>query len=185
MTGAPNVFLANVKGAWLKADAVDVERLVEIARACPSGAIQYRRNDIRPNEAAPPVNLVSVREAGPYAVRAELILDGIEIGHRFTLFRCGANKNKPFCDGSLHDVGFSASGEATTGIGRRSIDMLPVRDGVHAINTESDSPLHVRGNLEVLAGTGRMVCRITSAKLCRCDGIASGHFATACMPDRF
>ncbi len=44
--------------------------------------------------------------------------------------------------------------------------MLLVRDGVLAIDPEPDGPLHVRGNREVLAGTGRMVCRITSAKLC-------------------
>src|SRR6202043_2771383 len=54
VTGAPDVFLANVQGPWIHPDAMDVERLVDIAHACPSGAIRYRRVDGRPNESAPP-----------------------------------------------------------------------------------------------------------------------------------
>jgi CDGSH-type Zn-finger protein/uncharacterized Fe-S cluster protein YjdI len=176
VTGAPNVFLANVKGPWLHPDAMDAERLVEIAHACPSGAIRYARKDGRPDEAAPPVNLISVREAGPYAVRAAIVLNGEPIGFRATLCRCGASKNKPFCDGSHHDVHFSASGEPETGLGDRNTDMLPVRDGVLAIDTELNGPLSVRGNMEVLAGTGRMVCRLTSTKLCRCGASATKPF---------
>lgn len=64
VTGAPEVFLANVQGPWLHPDAMDAERLTEIAHACPSGAIQYARKDGRPDEPKPPVNLVGVREAG-------------------------------------------------------------------------------------------------------------------------
>ena len=45
VTGAPKVFLANVQGPWIHPDAMPVERVVEIAHACPSGAIRYRRVD--------------------------------------------------------------------------------------------------------------------------------------------
>jgi CDGSH-type Zn-finger protein/uncharacterized Fe-S cluster protein YjdI len=176
VTGAPTVFLANVKGPWLHPDTMDVERLVDIAHQCPSGAIRYARKDGRPDEAPPPVNLISVRESGPYAVRAAITLDGEAIGNRATLCRCGASKNKPFCDGSHHDIHFSASGEPETGMSERSTDMLPVRNGTLAITPEIDGPLNVRGNVEVLAGTGRMVCRITQAKLCRCGGSATKPF---------
>jgi CDGSH-type Zn-finger protein/uncharacterized Fe-S cluster protein YjdI len=176
VTGAPNVFLANVKGPWLHPDAMDVERLADIAHACPSGAIRYQRKDSRPGESPPPVNLVSVREAGPYAMRAAIMLNGEPIGFRATLCRCGASKNKPFCDGSHHDIHFGASGEPETGLGGRNTGMLPVRDGLLAIDTELNGPLSVRGNMEVLAGTGRMVCRLTSAKLCRCGGSATKPF---------
>lgn len=176
VTGAPNVFLANVKGPWLHPDAMDAERLAEIAHACPSGAIRYQRKDGRPDESPPPVNLVSVREAGPYAVRAAIELNGEAIGFRATLCRCGASKNKPFCDGSHHDIHFDASGEPATGMGDRNTGMLPVRDGVLAIDTELNGPLSVRGNVEILAGTGRMVCRLTSAKLCRCGASATKPF---------
>jgi CDGSH-type Zn-finger protein len=166
------VFLANVKGPWIHPDAMPVDRLVEIAHACPSGAIRYRRKDGHPDESAPPVNLVSVREAGPYAVRADLRLDGRKVPYRATLCRCGASKNKPFCDGSHHDVNFSATGEPPTG----KVDMLPVRDGTLAIDPEVNGPLQVRGNLEILSGTGRAVARVTSARLCRCGGSSTKPF---------
>lgn len=172
VTGAPDVFLANVKGPWLHPDAMEVERVVEIAHACPSGAIQYRRNDGAHNETAPPVNLSSIRESGPYAFKGQLELDGEPIGYRATLCRCGASRNKPFCDGSHHDVGFSATGEPPSG----KTDALAVRNGVLAIDPQLNGPLSVRGNLEITSGTGRVVARVTTAKLCRCGGSATKPF---------
>jgi CDGSH-type Zn-finger protein/uncharacterized Fe-S cluster protein YjdI len=172
VTGAPSVFLANVQGPWIHPDAMDTERLADIAHACPSGAIQYRRKDARPDEPVPPVNLAAIRENGPYAVRGALLLDGAGIGYRATLCRCGASKNKPFCDGSHHDVNFTASGEPGSGV----TDMLPVRDGVLAIDPQVDGPLQLRGNLEITSGTGRVVARLTAARLCRCGGSATKPF---------
>jgi CDGSH-type Zn-finger protein/uncharacterized Fe-S cluster protein YjdI len=172
VTLAPQVFLANVQGAWIHPDAMPVERLVEVAHACPSGAIRYQRRDGEPQEAAPPVNLAGIREAGPYAFRASLVIDGQPAGYRATLCRCGASRNKPFCDGSHHQSGFSASGEPPSG----ATDMLPVRDGTLAIDPQRNGPLSVRGNLEIMSGTGRVVARVTSAKLCRCGGSANKPF---------
>ena len=172
VTGAPAVFLANVKGAWLYPDAMDVARLVEVAHACPSGAIRYLRKDGGSQESAPPVNLAAVREGGPYAFRGDLRLDGVPAGYRATLCRCGASKNKPFCDGSHHDIGFAASGEPAT----RDGAMLAQRDGPLAIEPQPDGPLRLRGNLEVVSGTGRMVARVTNASFCRCGASQSKPF---------
>jgi CDGSH-type Zn-finger protein/uncharacterized Fe-S cluster protein YjdI len=172
VTGAPTVFLANVKGPWLHPDTVDVEHLTEIAHSCPSGAIRYRRKDGKANETPAPVNLLSIREAGPYAVRGDLRIDGVAGNLRATLCRCGASKNKPFCDGSHHDVNFAASGEPPSG----NTDMLPVRDGPLSIDPQTDGPLSVRGNLEITSGTGRVVARLQQARLCRCGGSANKPF---------
>jgi CDGSH-type Zn-finger protein/uncharacterized Fe-S cluster protein YjdI len=172
VTGAPDVFLANVQGPWLHPDAMEVERVVEIAHACPSGAVQYRRKDGVHNETAPPVNLASTRESGPYAFRGQLELDGEPIGFRATLCRCGASKNKPFCDSSHHEIGFNATGEPASG----KTDALAVRNGVLAIDPQLNGPLSVRGNLEITSGTGRVVSRVTAAKLCRCGGSATKPF---------
>ena len=172
VTWAPNVFLANVQGPWIHPDAMPVDQLVEVAHACPSGAIRYRRLDGAAGEAVPLVNLAGVREAGPYAFRGQLQIDGVPAGYRATLCRCGASKNKPYCDGSHHEVGFSATGEPPSG----KTDMLPVRDGVLAIDPQPDGPLRVRGNLEIVSGTGRAVARMTSAYLCRCGGSANKPF---------
>ncbi len=170
VTGAPDVFLANVKGPWISPDATEVESLVEIAHACPSGAIRYVRKDGKADERAPKVNLLAVREGGPYAVRGELRLAGAQF--RATLCRCGASKNKPFCDGSHHDVKFDATGEPPSG----TTDMLPVRNGPLEIDPELDGPLQVRGNLEITSGTGRVVARVTQARLCRCGASAKKPF---------
>jgi CDGSH-type Zn-finger protein/uncharacterized Fe-S cluster protein YjdI len=172
VTGAPDVFLANVQGPWIHPDAMEVERVVEVAHACPSGAIQYRRTDGVHDETAPPVNLASIRESGPYAFRGQLELDGEPIGFRATLCRCGASKNKPFCDSSHHEVGFNATGEPASG----KTDALAVRNGVLAIDPQLNGPLSIRGNLEITSGTGRVVARAMTAKLCRCGGSATKPF---------
>ncbi len=172
VTGAPKTFLANVKGQWLFPDETDVNRLVEVAHACPSGAITYKRKDGVPDETAPPVNLLNIRESGPYAVRAELTIAGQPGGFRATLCRCGASKNKPFCDGSHHEIGFSASGEPET----ISLDPLASRDGPLRVAPLRDGPLKVEGNLEICSGTGRVVKRVTQARLCRCGASKSKPF---------
>jgi len=176
VTGAPAVFLANVKGPWIFPDAMPVERLVDIAHACPSGAIRYRRKDGAADETAPPVNLAAIREAGPYAVHGDVRLDGQPLGFRMTLCRCGASKNKPFCDSSHHDAGFHATGEPETGVADTSTAMLDVRNGPLSIDPEPDGPLQVRGNLEITSGTGRVVSRVQQARLCRCGASGSKPF---------
>ena len=169
VTGAPQVFLANVQGPWIKPDEMDPDLLAGIASMCPSGAIRYRRKDGHVDEPVPPVNLVAVREAGPYAVRANIQLDDQPVGYyRLTLCRCGGSKNKPFCDGTHHSINFTATGEPATLDNKTA--MLETRDGPLAIDPLTDGPLQVRGNLEITSGTGRVVARVQSAKLCRCGG---------------
>jgi CDGSH-type Zn-finger protein/uncharacterized Fe-S cluster protein YjdI len=172
VTGAPKVFLANVKGPWIHPDAMPVDAVVEIAHLCPSGAIRYTRLDGGAQEQAPPVNLATVREAGPYAFRAPLVIDGEQHGFRATLCRCGASKSKPFCDGSHHAVEFAATGEPPT----TQADPIPEVDGPLAIDPQPNGPLAVRGNLQIVSGTGRLVARTVTATLCRCGGSATKPF---------
>ena len=49
----------------------------------------------------------------------------------FYLCRCGASKAKQFCDGSHHEIEFTATGEPAT---TKDTDMLAVRDGELAID---------------------------------------------------
>jgi CDGSH-type Zn-finger protein len=139
---------------------------------CPSGAIRYARKDGGPDETAPLVNLVQLRENGPLGVRADLRLNGVVTGYRATLCRCGASKNKPFCDGSHVAAGFVASGEPAT----RPSESLTVRSGPLDVRPQRNGPLSVTGNLEICAGTGRTVDRVTATRLCRCGGSANKPF---------
>lgn len=170
--GQPQVFKANVEGPWINPDAASTEAMVTVAHMCPSGAIQYSRKDGGDEEARPPINLVQLRENGPLGFRGELRLNGSLIGMRATLCRCGASKNKPFCDGSHNDIAFAATGEPET----RVSEPLAIRNGKVEIQPEPNGPLAVRGNLEVCAGTGRTIDRITRARLCRCGHSASKPF---------
>ena len=170
--GQPQVFKANVEGPWIDPDAASTEAMVTVAHMCPSGAIQYTRKDGGDEEARPPVNLVQLRENGPLGFRGELTLNGGDIGRRATLCRCGASMNKPFCDGSHNTITFEASGEPAT----RVSEPLTVRHGAVDIRPEPNGPLSVRGNIEICAGTGRTIDRVTRARLCRCGHSAAKPF---------
>src|SRR5438552_1861532 len=64
-------------------------------------------------EAEPPARppKVLVTDSGPYAVCGGIELMSVEFGEgasreHYTLCRCGASANKPFCDGSHWRIGF-------------------------------------------------------------------------------
>ena len=86
--------------------------------------------------------------------------------------RCGASKNKPFCDGSHNAAGFTATGEPVS----RESKPLTERGGRLEIRPAPDGPLVVTGNLELCCGTGRTIDRVTQTRLCRCGGSASKPF---------
>ena len=162
----PTVFKANVEGPWIDPDAASAEALMHVALNCPSGAIRVSRGGA--NETNPKVNTVSLRENGPLAINAEIVLAGAPIGTRATLCRCGASKNKPYCDGSHVAAAFTATGEPTTAASAA----LAKRDGALTITPYPNGPLGVAGPVEIVSGTGRTVNRVERTALCRC-----GHSA--------
>ncbi|QSX75870.1 CDGSH iron-sulfur domain-containing protein [Lysobacter arenosi] len=170
--GLPGVFRANTPGAWIHPDAASVEALVTVAHMCPSGAIAYRRHDGGTEEAPPPVNLIQLRENGPLGVRAHIVLDGVPIGMRAVLCRCGASRQKPLCDGSHNEIHFQATGEPASVESKP----LPMRDGPLNVDPEVNGPLVLSGNVEICCGTGRTINRVTSTRLCRCGGSSNKPF---------
>jgi CDGSH-type Zn-finger protein/uncharacterized Fe-S cluster protein YjdI len=162
--GRPDVFVPNVEGEWIHPDNATPEGIAELAHNCPSGAIRYERTDGGPNEAPPRVNLARVRENGPIALHGELRIAGADRCTRATLCRCGASKNKPYCDGSHGAARFAASGEPPA----QDSQPLATRDGPVDITPLKDGPLLVSGSLEVVSGTGRTVNRVVKTALCRC-----------------
>ena len=139
----PDVFVPNVKGEWIYPDAQPMEELMHLAKACPSGAIRVMRNPavagLPPDsDAAPMVNTVRVRENGPLAFEAELLIGGQkQASPRATLCRCGQSNNKPFCDGSHTVAEFTASGEPITA----SFETLAVRNGPLDVRPVAQRPL--------------------------------------------
>jgi CDGSH-type Zn-finger protein/uncharacterized Fe-S cluster protein YjdI len=169
----PDVFVPNVEGEWIHPEAATAEDVAEIAHNCPSGAIQYARLDGGPQESPPIVNLVRVRENGPYAFHAELVIEGEQdVGYRRVLCRCGASQDKPFCDGSHHASGFKATGEANSG----EMATLVARNGPLRITPTRNASLRVEGSLEIVSGTGTTLARTSKTFLCRCGHSSNKPF---------
>ncbi|MCF1709661.1 CDGSH iron-sulfur domain-containing protein [Tabrizicola sp. J26] len=164
--GHPEVFVPNVKGDWIFPDAAPAEAVLRIGFDCPSGAIRVLRNDgSAGSDAAPVVNTVHVRENGPLALEAPILIRGEAFDTpRATLCRCGQSKRKPFCDGSHAEAGFAATGEPAT----KASEPLAARNGAVDVLPQPNGPLKVVGNLEIVSGTGRTINRVTQTFLCRC-----------------
>lgn len=164
----PDVFVPNVQGEWIHPDRATPEEVAAIALNCPSGAITFTRLDGGPDEPAPLVNVVRVRENGPLALHADAEIVGHGRQLRATLCRCGASKRKPFCDASHVTAGFRSTGEP------EPVESQPLaeRAGPLKVTPLPDGPLLVEGNVEICAGTGKTLNRLVRTKLCRC-----GHSA--------
>ena len=162
--GRPDVFVPNVEGEWIHPENASTSELMALAHNCPSGAIRVTTPDGTALEKPPIVNTIRLRENGPLALHAEVEITGGEKGTRFTLCRCGASKNKPFCDGSHTQVGFTASGEAAA----KNFKPLEIRNGLLSVDPTLDGPLHISGNLEVVTGTGKTINKVKDTWLCRC-----------------
>ncbi len=160
----PDVFVPNVQGEWIHPDAANAEALTALAHNCPSGAIRYERLDGGPEEQAPLVNTVHIRENGPLAVHAQLQIGDGPQEFRATLCRCGHSQRKPYCDGSHAAAGFQATGEPTTA------ESMPLssRNGLLLIKPSPNGPLLLTGNVELVSGTGRTINRVNKTALCRC-----------------
>ncbi len=95
---------------WIDAEAGTAGNIVEAIQACPSGALSYSLDGvIGADPQRPPA--ITVTKDGPYAVVGgpdfvgQTFAKGASKEH-YTLCRCGASRNKPFCDGTHWSVGF-------------------------------------------------------------------------------
>ena len=167
--GRPDVFVPNVQGEWIHPDRATPDDVAALAANCPSGAIRYERHDGVANEQGPLVNTVRVRENGPLALNAVLLIAAGAETYRATLCRCGASTHKPYCDGSHTAAGFAASGEPPT------IESQPLatRNGALTVDPVPNGPLKLTGSIELVSGTGRTINRTGEAFLCRCGASAN------------
>lgn len=167
----PGVYVPNVQGDWIHPDAAGPDAVLRTAFNCPSGAIRVARNDGAVTSDAPPmVNTLRIRENGPLAIEAELLINGVsQASPRATLCRCGQSQNKPYCDGAHGAAGFAGSGEPVA----KPAEALALRNGPVSVDPQPNGPLKLTGNLEVISGTGRTVNKVTTTWLCRCGQSAN------------
>lgn len=113
LRGEPKVFQLQ-RRPWILPDEGDPDLIAEVIERCPSGALQYRRLDGKPQEQHAGRTTVTPIRDGPLMVVGEVQVmreDGtLEILPRASLCRCGQSKVKPFCDNSHLNAGFHAPG---------------------------------------------------------------------------
>ncbi len=106
----PKVY--NPKGRpWIQIENATTQELKEQVKACPSGALSYKMMGVDTKEKMTPEVKVEALENGPLLVSGTLNVinsDGSRaIKKRTTAFcRCGASKNKPYCDGAHVEAEF-------------------------------------------------------------------------------
>jgi CDGSH-type Zn-finger protein len=106
--GAPATFF--VKGPGGRAslpDASSAEQIIATIRRCPSGSLLYRLQGKLVDGYSSETN-IQIEKDGPLHVhRAKLNGEARPATEdHYTLCRCGASKNKPFCDGMHAKIKF-------------------------------------------------------------------------------
>jgi CDGSH-type Zn-finger protein len=107
-----SVFKLNSR-PWINPDSARTDEIIDTIRKCPSGALSYSIDGIEyrdPNGREPKV---TVSKNGPYLITGDINLIGENIKwgdgaskEHYTLCRCGASSNKPFCDGMHKTINF-------------------------------------------------------------------------------
>ena len=107
--GSPSVFLYQVE-PWIDPKGSEAQEIIKTIKTCPSGALSYSIDGMehRDQDREPKI---TVSKDGPYFVTGAIELKNQPTGEgaskeHYTLCRCGASKNKPFCDGTHWSIGF-------------------------------------------------------------------------------
>ena len=108
--GLPAVFRQR-QDPFVDPDGASIEEIIDIVNRCPSGALSYSLEDESETRVISEASIF-IAPDGPYIVKGKVVLLDTEKGKgasetHCTLCRCGASKNKPFCDGSHWDVNFT------------------------------------------------------------------------------
>jgi CDGSH-type Zn-finger protein len=95
------------KKPWVMPDNGSIEALRDAVSNCPSGALHLKDEGHMIADGAQ----ITIEKNGPYRIRhvsppVEVNGEGMT-AQKYVLCRCGKSGNKPFCDGSHSDVGWS------------------------------------------------------------------------------
>ena len=164
--GLPRVFDPG-RRVWVDASQASAEEIASIVQRCPSGALRFRRTDEDVQEPTPCRNEVRIMRDGPLYFRGDLEVHtptAVLKETRAALCRCGASRNKPFCDNSHADTAFCASDESgkTAASGHAG-------GGLLRIMPATNGPCVVEGSFTLVSSDGlaRAACGPRTA-FCRC-----------------
>lgn len=100
---------------WIEPDRASVDQVKEVVKACPSGALSISEKGGDLCHLYDEESIIIIEKDGPYHIR-NVELEGAEWAsqacrQKYVLCRCGASKNKPFCDGAHVDIGWRDDAE--------------------------------------------------------------------------
>ena len=173
--GLPEVFDAG-RRPWIDPKQAASAELVRVIERCPTGALHYRFRHGGEDEQAPATNTVDVSADGPRYLKGRLRIglpgDQTLEETRAALCRCGHSKDKPFCDNSHREAGFSDGGAIAE-------NRLKAADGSETnaleVSLAPNGPVLVRGPVEIRSPEGASAHGASGA-LCRCGQSAVKPF---------
>ena len=88
-----------------------VDQVKGMIQACPSGRLQFHEPDGSASVEPDFSQRIAIIDDGPLYVQGGIPVEGAdgetyETMNRVSLCRCGASKNKPYCDGTHTKIGF-------------------------------------------------------------------------------
>lgn len=161
------LFVGNRK-PWCDPDTSSDQEVLDVVKRCPTGALSVVFTDPTREEEADPDNTITVVYGGPLVVSGELDIEGAPedapaLRFRASLCRCGASRNKPFCDNSHETTDFNDYGA----IGDSGEPLLE-SGGPLKISFVDNGPMRLSGNVTLNTGSGRKAWQGTKTALCRC-----------------
>lgn len=174
----------NGRKPWCDPNLADRADTAAVVTRCPTGALGLRDiGGATIAESAPAENELTVSNDGPLYACGDLKIDGAaddmqSVSRRAALCRCGASKNKPFCDNSHREIGFQDAG-AVGDVGLAEIES----GGPLEVKRIPDGPIEVSGNFSIRAGSGRKAWSGRKAYLCRCGQSANKPFCDGAHKD--
>jgi len=111
INGYPEIFNIE-KRPWINLDEANKAKLNDAVKNCPSGALKIIDDTLKSeNEGVENVQ-INVMSKGPLLVKGKFKITDhngnvIETKDSVALCRCGASKNKPFCDGTHNKIDFN------------------------------------------------------------------------------
>ena len=176
--GLPDVFDPNRK-PWVEVNNATPDALKSVIEECPTGALKYQEHGTDTETKTTPCS-ISVSPDGPIYMKGTIVIntdsgEPIREEARAAFCRCGASKNKPFCDGAHSKAGFQDAGSLG------SHKLQPSEDQQAPLNVKLinngplllDGPfvLHAAGDEEPVEGAKGALCRCgASNNKPFCDG---------------
>jgi CDGSH-type Zn-finger protein len=123
-------------------------------------------------------NTLTIASRGPLYLRGSFVVvaeDEKELlsDTRAALCRCGASKNKPFCDNRHLAVGFDDPG--TTAPGADARKEMATSGKLRVVPT-ANGPLHLQGQITIRNAAHQVIFEGTETWLCRCGASGSKPF---------